>query len=101
MPVFEAIMLLCFGFAWPVSIYRSYKSRSTKGKSFLFSVVVIVGYVSGIINKVLNGGGIVLALYILNALMVSTDALLWLRNRRIERAAETGAQAASDTPPAR
>ena len=44
-------MLLCFAFAWPFSIYKLYKTKSTKGKSILFSAVVMLGYVFGIANK--------------------------------------------------
>lgn len=88
MSVFEAIMLLCFGAAWPFSIARSVRSRSTHGKSLVFLLILIVGYISGIINKILYSNDIVLYLYILNLAMVSTDALLWVRNRRIERRAE-------------
>lgn len=78
-------MLICFGAAWPFSIYRSIKSRSTHGKSLLFLLVLILGYLAGILNKFLSHYDAVVYLYILNALMVSTDALLWLRNRRLEQ----------------
>ena len=54
----------------------------------MFLLILIVGYISGIINKILYSNDIVLYLYILNLAMVSTDALLWVRNRRIERRAE-------------
>ena len=85
MSFFEALMLICFGAAWPASIYRSYKARSTKAKSRSFLIIVIIGYISGIINKILNApGDFVLYLYILNALMVSADLALYCRNRRIE-----------------
>ena len=53
MGFFEAAMLVCFGLAWPVSIIRSWRSRSTGGKSIVFSVVILVGYLMGILNKVL------------------------------------------------
>lgn len=78
-------MLLCFGAAWPFSIMRSYKSRSTNGKSIVFLCILILGYTFGIINKVLYSNDIVLYLYILNICMVSTDAMLWIRNRGIEQ----------------
>ncbi|MDK2903673.1 MAG: hypothetical protein PWQ93_1592, partial [Clostridiales bacterium] len=48
MSIFESIMLLCFGAAWPFSIYKSYKSRSTAGKSLVFSLLLLIGYISGI-----------------------------------------------------
>ena len=78
-------MLLCFGFAWPLSIIRSIKSKSTKGKSLMFLFVVETGYISGIIHKVLYSNDLVMVLYILNALMVGTDIVLYFRNRKIEK----------------
>lgn len=86
MSILEVIMLLCFGAAWPFSIARSWKSRSTAGKSLFFLLVLILGYLAGIANKLLYHYDAVLFLYILNVLMVSTDAILWLRNRRLEHA---------------
>jgi len=84
--VFEAVMLLCFGIAWPVSIIKSIRSRSAKGKSGFFSVIVLAGYVSGITHKLLFSRDIVMALYFLNAAMVAADLCLWFRNRRLDRA---------------
>jgi len=85
MSIFEAIMLLCFGAAWPASILKSFKSKSTKGKSLLFLVILILGYISGIIHKILNSRDVVLYLYILNLCMVSIDTALYIRNRAIEK----------------
>lgn len=78
-------MLLCFGAAWPFSIVRSWKSRSTQGKSIVFLLVLILGYLAGIANKILYHYDVVLFLYLLNVTMVSVDACLWVRNRRCER----------------
>lgn len=77
-------MLICFGIAWPFSITRSIKSKSTNGKSLIFLLVLILGYIAGIANKLINSKDVVLYLYILNLTMVSTDALLWIRNKNIE-----------------
>jgi hypothetical protein len=92
MGFFEAAMLVCFGLAWPISIIRSWRSRSTGGKSVVFSIVILIGYVMGILNKVLYQRGSetfwVFYLYVLNFLMVGTDALLWVRNCRYEKQAE-------------
>lgn len=90
MSIFEAIMLICFGAAWPVSIVKSYKSRSTGGKSLAFSLIIIVGYISGIVNKIVNKPDFVTWLYVLNLVMVSIDAALWLRNRKLEKRGQTG-----------
>lgn len=83
-------MLLCFGAAWPVSIAKSMKARSTGGKSLIFLIVIIVGYAAGITHKLLYSPDIVVWLYALNVTMVSIDAGLWIRNRRLERAAGKG-----------
>lgn len=85
MSILEAIMLLCFGTAWPFSIIRSFKSKSTNGKSLAFLLVLILGYIAGILNKLLYDNDIVLYLYILNLIMVSTDAILWIRNKKYEK----------------
>jgi len=45
MSIFEMLMLLCFGAAWPFSIYKSYKSKSVDGKSPYFLVILILGYI--------------------------------------------------------
>jgi hypothetical protein len=86
MSVFEIIMLVCFGAAWPFSIYKSYRSKSNKGKSVVFLFIVFIGYIAGILHKVLFNYNLVIILYIINAVMVSVDILLYFRNRRYERA---------------
>jgi len=85
MSIFEAGMLICFGAAWPVSIFRSYRSQSTKGKSPVFSGIVLLGYLSGIIHKIIYSNDLVMYLYLLNFIMVSIDLILWFRNARIEK----------------
>lgn len=81
MSVFEIIMLVCFGAAWPFSIYKSWRTRQVAGKSLPFLLVIVVGYVAGILHKVIYHFDLVTYLYALNALMVSIDIILYLRNR--------------------
>jgi hypothetical protein len=83
MSIFEIIMLICFGAAWPFSIYRSYTSRSVEGKSLLFLLVIFLGYIAGILHKTFYNYDNVIYLYTLNMLMVGIDILLYLRNRRL------------------
>ena len=85
MSIFEAIMLICFGAAWPMNIYKSFKTRSAVGKSLSFLIIVIVGYISGIINKLLYHRDIVLYLYILNLAMVCIDLAIFIRNKRLDK----------------
>lgn len=82
MSIFEIIMLVCFGAAWPFSIYKSYKARSTKGKSAPFLVIILIGYAAGILNKLFYNFDNVVYLYALNMIMVAFDLVLYLRNQR-------------------
>ena len=90
--VFEVMMLVCFGAAWPASIYKSYVSRTTAGKSVVFLVVVELGYLSGICYKLTGTCDYVLGLYILNALMVLADIALYYRNTAIIRSVKNSQQ---------
>jgi hypothetical protein len=85
MSIFEVIMLICFGAAWPLNIYKSYKTRSATGKSVFFLVVVSIGYGAGVAHKLLHNNDIVLYLYLLNLAMVSVDVALYCRNKRLDR----------------
>lgn len=76
-------MLICFGAAWPVSIYKSYTSKKVEGKSVAFLFIIVVGYIAGIIHKLLYSPDAVIYLYILNSLMVSIDIALYYRNKRL------------------
>ena len=84
MSFFEAGMLLCFGAAWPINILKTIQTKSGKGKSVPFSIVVIVGYICGITHKLLYSRDIVLWLYLLNLCMVTFDLALCLYYRRKE-----------------
>lgn len=84
--IFEALMIICFGAAWPFSIFKSYDSRQTAGKSAIFLYVVLVGYASGCVHKFRHDLDPVIWLYALNGIMVSVDICLYHRNRRYERA---------------
>lgn len=83
MSIFEIVMLICFGAAWPLSIYKSYKSKSTQGKSASFLVVILIGYLAGILNKFYYNFDNVVYLYVLNMIMVALDLALYMRNRRL------------------
>ena len=86
MQIFEWIMLICFGLSWPISVYKSIRSRSTKGKSVIFIVAIMIGYISGIIGKIVNHQlGYVVVLYCLNLLVVSMDLVLFVINARREK----------------
>ena len=87
--VFEMVMLICFGLSWPFNIAKSLRSRTAKGKSLLFEICIIVGYLCGLAGKFISGNvTYVAAFYVADILMVCTDLALTLRNRALDRAAE-------------
>ena len=86
MQIFEVIMLICFGISWPVSVIKSFKTKSTKGKSLIFLLAIIIGYISGITGKIVNNNvNYVLVLYSINLFVVLFDFSLYLINRHNER----------------
>ncbi len=94
--IFEIIMLVCFGLAWPISIVKSYRSRSTRGRSLFFLIVLQLGYLSGILHKYFNSRDLVMICYIINLTMVSIDVGLFFRNRRIEKREEARLRQSAD-----
>ena len=84
--ILEAGMLICFGLSWPFNIAKSLRSRTAKGKSVAFEVLIITGYLCGLVGKFILGDlSYVVLLYIADILMVATDLVLTLRNRRLDR----------------
>ena len=87
MGFFEFMMLFCFGFSWPFSIARSIRSKSTKGKSLMFMLLILMGYVFGIVHKVLYDFNWVIWAYVDLMFLVMVDLALYWRNWRRERTA--------------
>ena len=92
MGIFEFLMLFCFGFSWPFAIAKSLRSRSTKGKSLMFMLLIELGYIFGIIHKVLNNFNWVTWVYVVLFVIVGFDVYLYWRNRRYEREWERAAE---------
>ncbi|MFH1414755.1 MAG: hypothetical protein ABIH89_01545 [Elusimicrobiota bacterium] len=79
MSIFEAIMLICFGVSWPVSIAKSVRTKVVSGKSPLFMAILCAGYMSGLVHKILYSYDWVTYLYAVNMLLVATDLALYYR----------------------
>ena len=83
--ILEAMMLIAFGMAWPSSIVKSYRSRTSKGKSIFFLFIVVVGYMCGIAAKIAgNNVNYVTYLYMINLFLVFIDVGLYFRNRKLD-----------------
>jgi hypothetical protein len=77
MSIFEGLMLVCFGLSWPISIAKALRTKTVSGKSPLFMSIVIAGYASGIIHKVLYARDWIIILYIINLILVAIDMSLY------------------------
>ena len=85
--LFEVFMVVSFGISWPMSILKSMKAKTAKGKSLFFLCMILFGYACGITSKLLKGNlNYVIFFYILNFIMVSIDLGLYFRNRRLDQA---------------
>ena len=87
----EICMLISFGFSWPLNVLKSYRARTTKGKSLAFLCLIVAGYMCGIVSKLVAPTEpklYVLFFYILNMTMVIADLLMYVRNDRLDKAAQ-------------
>ena len=85
--IFEIIMVVCFGVSWPLSVMKSYRARTTKGKSLCFLLFIFIGYIFGIVSKLTSDSfkWYVLFFYVLNSLMVFCDLVLYFRNLKLDK----------------
>ncbi len=91
--ILEIIMILSFGASWPMNVMKSYKARTTKGKSLAFLCLIFFGYIAGIASKLTNAAYMdafaskwyVLVFYILNLIMVGADLCIYYRNYMLDK----------------
>ncbi len=94
-PQFCEIAMLClFGCSWPFNIAKALRAKTAKGKSVGFELLVIIGYIIGLIGKLYayrQTGNLAYStwFYIADILMVSVDLALYCVNTRRDRAAQT------------
>ena len=89
----EIIMIVSFGFSWPLNVMKSYKARTTKGKSLSFLLLIFFGYIAGIASKLVNDAYMaafaekwyVLFFYVLNFIMVGLDLIMYARNYKLDK----------------
>lgn len=82
----EALMLLCFGLSWPVSLIKNIRSGTAKGMSLMFTVLIIIGYIAGISAKIYTGNiNYVLLVYIWNIVLVVGNLIVYFVNKNKDR----------------
>lgn len=86
--VLETLMIVSFGVSWPMNLIRSYRSRSTKGKSIAFNFFILFGYICGVISKAITHTyNLAFYFYFPNIIMVTCDIILYFRNKKLEKQA--------------
>ena len=84
--ILETIMLICFGFSWPINLMKAYRARTAKGTSLTFLLLIELGYIAGIMAKIISGNiNYVLAVYLLNFLLVALNLAVYARNVRLDK----------------
>ena len=87
-PILETVMLVCFGFSWPMNLIKAYKARSAKNSSLPFILLIITGYIAGISAKIVMGNiNYVLVAYLLNLAIVSLNLVVYFRNVALDKKA--------------
>ena len=83
----EALMLTCFGLAWPIANLRMLRTGRAEGKGMAFTMIILCGYLAGAAAKVALAGTSaplppLFWLYLVNAASVGTNlALQWRFSR--------------------
>lgn len=84
--ILETVMLICFGFSWPLNVIKSYRAGTAKGTSLPFILLIITGYVAGICAKLITGQiNYVLIAYVLNLVIVAINLAVYFRNLALDR----------------
>ena len=84
--ILETIMLVCFGFSWPLNVIKAYRAKTAKGTSLPFILLIITGYIAGISAKLISGQiNYVLIAYILNLAIVSLNVIVYFRNVSLDK----------------
>ena len=92
--ILETVMLVCFGFSWPLNVMKAYKAKTAKGTSLPFIMLIIIGYIAGISAKLISGQiNYVLIAYILNLAIVSLNVIVYFRNVSFDKKRLQGMEA--------
>ena len=85
--IFEVLMLLCFAVSWPFNIRATLRAKTVRYKSIMFEVIIEIGYVFGMLNKVVNDMvDYVFLFYVLDFMLVLTDLSIYIFRRVTEKA---------------
>ena len=84
--ILETLMLVCFGFSWPLNVMKAFKAKTAKGTSLPFILLIVAGYIAGITAKLItNQINYVLIAYIVNLTIVSLNIVIYFRNVSLDK----------------
>ena len=92
--VLEAIMIILFGISWPFNLLKSIRSKTSKGKSLLFLVLIDLGYIAGLTSKFFSESFVwstdwwIFVVYAINFTLVSADLIVYFINKSREKKQE-------------
>ena len=92
--ILETVMLVCFGFSWPLNVIKAHRAKTAKGTSLPFILLIIAGYIAGISAKLITGQiNYVLIAYILNLAIVSLNVVVYFHNVSLDKKRLQGLEA--------
>ena len=91
----ELVMLLLFFVSWPTNLRKSIVSRTAKGKSVEFEILVLMGYIFGAVGRfwtwqVKGVFYYATIFYIINGILVAIDIGFYVRNSRLDARRDAG-----------
>ena len=95
----EIAMLCLFGCSWPFNIAKAIRSKTARGKSIAFELLIFTGYLIGLFGKLYtyHQTGVLIHsvwFYIADIIMVSVDLVLYFINAKRDREASAKEQEA-------
>ncbi len=91
--ILETVMLICFGFSWPINLVKAYRAKTAKGTSLIFIILIIVGYIAGVSAKFINGQlNYVLVMYFVNIFFVVLNLIVYFKNLSLDNKRKTESQ---------
>ena len=97
--ILEFAMLFCFGFSWPFAIAKTVRAKRVDGKSPMFEIIVIVGYLFGIASHLISDRSWVTWVYLADTALVATDLALYFHYARRSRSVATFPAVARERDP--
>ena len=92
--IVETVMLVCFGFSWPLNVIKAHRAKTAIGTSLPIILLIIAGYIAGISAKLITGQvNYVLIAYILNLAIVSLNVVVYFRNVSLDKKRLQGLEA--------